>query len=318
MALPTYAVITPVRDESEHLSRTAGSMIAQNHRPEQWIVVDDGSTDDTRAIAERFAAEHGWIRVIATGSKGRRARGAPIVRAFEAGRRALDRRPDFVVKMDGDLFLPAHYFEWVARTFERVPQAGIAGGLILAWDGRRWIPDYKGAHSVGGGLKAYRTDCLEAIGGLRESMGWDGIDEYGARSRGWWVLPLTELSSLHYGLRGEKLPWAQARWEEGVATHFMGYLWRWALVRAAYRAVVERPKVLGGVVLGLGFAWSRLTRRPMVDDEQARAALRDEQRERFRGLLRGSGALDPTPIPGGGPAFWAGEEPERETTAAAR
>ena len=47
-----------------------------------------------------------------------------------------------------------------------------------------------------------------------------------------------------------------------VATHYMDYLWRWALVRAAYRAVVERPRLLGGLVLWLGFAWSRLTRRP--------------------------------------------------------
>src|SRR5437016_4363102 len=120
MPLPDYAVVTPVRDEAEHLARTARSMIAQTHRPLQWVVVDDGSSDETRAIAERFAAEHDWIRVIGTGPRKQRARGAPIVRAFEAGRRALDVRPEFVVKMDGDLFLPAHYYEWVARTFARV------------------------------------------------------------------------------------------------------------------------------------------------------------------------------------------------------
>ena len=314
MPLPDYAVVTPVRDEAEHLARTARSMIAQTHRPLRWVVVDDGSTDETRAIAERFAAEHDWIRVIETGPRKQRARGAPIVRAFAAGRGALDVRPEFVVKMDGDLFLPAHYYEWVARTFERVPRAGLVGGLILAWDGRRWIPDYKGSHSVGGGLKAYRTACLEEIGGLRESMGWDGIDEYGARARGWLVCPLTELASLHYGLRGGKLPWRRARWEEGVATHYMGYLWRWALVRAAYRALVERPRLLGGLVLWLGFAWSRLTRRPVVDDERAREELRSEQRARFRALLRGGATLDPTALPGGGPAFWAGEADEQRDT----
>jgi hypothetical protein len=137
------------------------------------------------------------------------------------------------------------------------------------------VPEKVGRHTVHGAVKAYRVTCLENFGGLRESMGWDGIDEYGARARGWWVLPLTELSSLHYGLRGEKLPWARARWEEGVATHFMGYLWRWALVRVAYRALVERPRVLGGLALGLGFAWSRITRRPMVDDAEARRLLRE-------------------------------------------
>jgi biofilm PGA synthesis N-glycosyltransferase PgaC len=307
MALPRYAVISPVRDEAAHLERTARSMVAQTHRPLRWVIVDDGSTDGTRAIAERFSAEHDWIRVVAMEAREGRARGAPIVRAFEAGRRALDERPDFVVKMDGDLFVPAHYYEWIACTFERVPRAGIVGGLILTWDGRRWVPDLKGAHTVGGGLKAYRSECLEELGGLHASMGWDGIDEYGARARGWGVHPLSELTVLHYGLRGEKQPWRQARWEEGVATHYMGYLWRWALVRAAYRGLVERPRVLGGLALLGGFAWSRLGRRPMVPDELARRALRAEQRERLGGLLRGRATLPPAPVPGGGPAFWAGE-----------
>jgi glycosyltransferase involved in cell wall biosynthesis len=304
MPLPAYAVVSPVRDEAEHFARTALSMVAQTHRPRTWVVVDDGSMDETRAIAERFAAEHDWIRVIGTAPRARRARGAPIVRAFEAGRGAVDGSPEFVAKMDGDMFLPPHYYEWVARVFERVPRAGIVGGRVLKWDGHSWSPEHKSTHSVGGQVKAYRTECLNEIGGLRASMGWDGIDEYGARARGWLVCPLSELTALHYGLRGDKQPRLEARWEEGVATHYMGYLWRWALVRAAYRALVERPRVLGGLALWSGFVWSRLTRRPVVDDELARAELRAEQRARFRGLV-GGGAMPPPPsLPDGGPAFW--------------
>ena len=47
-------------------------------------------------------------------------RGAPI----DAGRAALRRPTELTVKLDGDLFLPAHYFEWVAATFARDPRAG--------------------------------------------------------------------------------------------------------------------------------------------------------------------------------------------------
>jgi hypothetical protein len=63
--------------------------------------------------------------------------------------------------------------------------------------------------------------------------------------------------------------------------------------------------VLGGLVLWAGFAWSRLTGRPMVDDERARTELRAEQAERFARLLRGRAGHGPAALPGGGPAFWA-------------
>jgi biofilm PGA synthesis N-glycosyltransferase PgaC len=305
-ALPTYAVITPVRDEAEHFARTASSLVGQDHQPEQWVVVDDGSTDSTRKIAESFAADHDWISVVSSGERHERARGAPIVRAFEVGRSHLRCRPEIIVKLDGDLFLPAHYFAWVAGTFERSPRAGIVGGLVLVHDGKRWRPDAHGTHHVSGAAKAYRTDCLDEIGGLRPAMGWDGIDEYSARARGWDVHVLTELSVLHYGRRGSKQPWWRSRWEEGRGNHYMGYSGLFLAARAVYRMGAERPPVLGGLVLGAGFVAGRITRAPQIDDPQAVAALRREQRHRLRGLFRGRGsAVELTPPPGGGPAFWA-------------
>jgi glycosyltransferase involved in cell wall biosynthesis len=286
-ALPTYAVVTPVRDEAEHFARTADSLVAQTHRPAQWVVVDDGSTDGTRELAERYAAEHDWIEVLESGADHDRARGAPIVRAFQQGCAALSERPEVVVKLDGDLFLPPHYFEWVAQAFARDARAGIVGGVALIPEGGRWVLERGNVVNVNGVAKAYRYDCLDDIGGLRASMGWDGIDEYGARARGWHVQVLTELTLLHYKPRGSKQKPLKARWEEGRGNAYMGYLPAWLIVRAAYRMVVEKPPVLGGLTLLASYVWARLRLLPRIDDPAAVAELRAEQRARLRGLLRG-------------------------------
>lgn len=305
--LPSYGIISPVRDEAQHLARTAQSLIGQTHRPLEWVIVDDGSTDGTRSIAEDYARTHSWITVIDSEQPHGRARGAPIVRAFEAGRRALADQPEITVKMDGDLFLPPHYFEWVARVFARDPRAGIVGGVVLIPAGGRWVPDGKDPHNVNGVAKAYRSACLDDIGGLRASMGWDGIDEYGARARGWLIHVLAELTILHYKPRGSKQPWWQARWEEGRGNHFMGYRWDFLLLRALFRMVVERPPVLGGLVLALGFAQASLRGLPRIDDARAREELRSEQAARLRGLVRGRNVLPRSRLPEGGPAFWGTE-----------
>jgi hypothetical protein len=227
------------------------------------------------------------------------------VRAFNAGIATLAEVPEIVVKLDADLFLPAHYFAWVAETFARVRRAGIVGGVTLVFDRERWRPDATSRHNLSGVAKAYRRECLEEIGGLRPSMGWDGIDEYGARARGWEVHVLSELPILHFKARGSSQSWHRARWEEGVGASFMGYRPEFMLLRVAYRMLVEPPLLLGGLVSAAGFLHARATGAPRVDDARAVALLRGEQRERIAGLARFRGADAPvTPLPGGGPAFW--------------
>src|SRR4051812_29034709 len=127
MPLPAYAAITPVRDEASHLPLMIESMLAQTYPPVRWVIVDDGSRDATQSIARAAAERTPWITVVECEPAGERARGAPVVRAFNRGLAELDEPYEFVSKLDADLFLPAHYFEWVALTFAREERAGIVG-----------------------------------------------------------------------------------------------------------------------------------------------------------------------------------------------
>ena len=311
---PSYAIISPVRDEAGHIRRTLEAIVAQTHLPSEWVIVDDGSTDGTQEIVSEYVAEYPWIRLIESGLEGRRERGSRIVDAFKRGRLDLHRRPDVTVKLDGDLYLPPHYFAWVAEVFARVPAAGVVGGMGYVWDGLAWAREKAAHHNVVGYCKAYRTACLDDIGGLQSSMGWDGIDEYSARARGWSIHVLGELSVLHFKQRGSAQKWWRARWEEGVGNAFMGYRPDFLLLRAAYRGLVETPRVLSGLVLLCGFVWARVTGRPQVPDLEARAELRKEQRSRIRGLLRGGrGQAHVPPLAGGGPAFWMEGAPGSRT-----
>jgi poly-beta-1,6-N-acetyl-D-glucosamine synthase len=314
--LSNYAVVSPVKDEERDFERTAQALLAQTHRPVQWIVVDDGSTDRTFEIASRYAAEHDWITVMRSRASGRRERGAPIVRAFNQGLEALEARPDFVVKLDGDLFLPAHYFAWVATAFDVDPRAGVVGGILFVNQDGQWVYDRVSHRTVHGAIKAYRYDCLDDIGGLHESMGWDGIDEFGARARGWNVHVLSELGVLHYKTRGSAQPWLRARWEEGRGAHYMGYRVSAVARRVGYRMLVEHPPIIGGIVLGLGFCWYSLSGAPQAEP-LARRQLRAEQRGILLGRNPGRGLS--SPLPDGGPAYWlTGAEPTLPNSLPAR
>jgi glycosyltransferase involved in cell wall biosynthesis len=297
--LPAYAIVSPVKNEAERLELTLRSVCAQTHRPSQWVIFDDASSDGTRELAEAWAAREPWITVARRadpGSDGDRARGGRVVRAFERGRMHLRAPHELVAKLDGDIELPPTYFERVSRTFARDRRAGIVGGCILV-PGRdgRWVPERIGRHTVAGAIKTYRVSCLEDIGGLRASMGWDGIDEYGAKARGWKVIPLADLVVRHHAPRGSKQHWWRARMEEGRGARYMGYLPSFVIVRSGYRMMVERPPVLGGLAILAGWSSATLAGMPRVDDPQAVQALRREQRARLRRLYAG-GSVEPDSV----------------------
>lgn len=68
-SLPFLTIIVPARNEARQIEDCVRSLLAQQYPSFEVIVVDDESTDDTRAIAERIAAEDPRLRVV---------RGAPL------------------------------------------------------------------------------------------------------------------------------------------------------------------------------------------------------------------------------------------------
>lgn len=55
---PPVTVVIPVRDESLNIARCLEGVLGQTQPPAEIIIVDDGSTDDTAAIAAAIVAQH--------------------------------------------------------------------------------------------------------------------------------------------------------------------------------------------------------------------------------------------------------------------
>ena len=60
-ALPKYLLVTAARNEEQHLEQTIRAVLEQTARPVKWIIVNDGSTDATAKIIDRYAASTDWI-----------------------------------------------------------------------------------------------------------------------------------------------------------------------------------------------------------------------------------------------------------------
>src|SRR5262249_1362569 len=99
-----YLLISPCRDEAGYMRETLDSVINQSVRPAKWIIVDDGSTDNTQQILAEFRTKHNWIEVVTRCDRGHRSVGPGVIEAFYAGYNAINPDDyDYLCKLDLDL-----------------------------------------------------------------------------------------------------------------------------------------------------------------------------------------------------------------------
>src|SRR5579864_7141123 len=126
-----YVIITPARDEAQHIEETIKSVLAQTVKPVEWVIVDDGSTDATGEIIDRFAAQHSWISLVRRPRVGPRVNATAVMEAFYHGYESLKTKDwEFIVKLDADLSFEPAYFESCFKEFRNDPKLGVGGGLI--------------------------------------------------------------------------------------------------------------------------------------------------------------------------------------------
>ncbi len=174
-----YYVIIPAHNEETYLADTLNSLLRQTLPPKKVIVVNDNSTDGTEAVIDDFMGLSPIFKKLNITSSAEHMPGSKVIDAFKKGLPLLDNDYEFMVKLDADLVLPDKYFEKIAYIFRGHPNAGIAGGFIYEQDAQnQWKLNHPmDKNHVRGAFKAYSKACFKAIGGLRNAMGWDTVDE---------------------------------------------------------------------------------------------------------------------------------------------
>ena len=65
MLLPkVITIFTPTYNRSHLLLRLYESLCKQSHKEFEWLIVDDGSTDNTKAVVDGFIAEDKIINIL--------------------------------------------------------------------------------------------------------------------------------------------------------------------------------------------------------------------------------------------------------------
>ncbi|MGI9641434.1 MAG: glycosyltransferase [Acidimicrobiia bacterium] len=278
-----YIVVTPARNEAEHIEATIASMLSQTITPHLWIIVDDGSTDETAAIVERITETIDWVQLVKRADRGHRSAGTGVMAAFGDG---LDRVGNldwaYLVKLDADLRFDEDYFERCLDAFEADPNLGIAGGKIYDVYDDKLVHDPHPEFHVRGATKIYRRACWEDIDGLIEAPGWDTLDEVKANQKGWTTRTLSECPIYQLRPTG-KAAGTWSNWSKnGAAAYRSGYHPAFVLARAA-RRLVQPPSVTAPTALIYGYTKARWAKIERIDDPELLRYVHEQQWNRLTG-----------------------------------
>ncbi len=280
-----YVVISPARNEAKFLPLTLKSLAQQTIRPYRWVIVDDGSTDDTGKIADEAAKEHDWIRVVHRADRGFRQVGKGRIDAFYSGYELVAAESwDYIVMLDGDVSFEADYFERCFDHFTAEPRLGIGGGLISNVCNGATVPESKidPAFHVRGATKIYRAECWRQIGRLYAVPGSDTLDEVKANMLGWKTRTFRDIPIVHLRPEGR----AYGVWpnlvKNGLANYIAGYHPVFMLTKCV-RRLFDKPYGLQAIGLLAGFLKGYIKQIPQVDDRALIRYFRQQQINRLLG-----------------------------------
>ena len=286
------------------MRRTLDSVTSQTIPPALWVIVDDGSTDETSEILKSYAQKFDYIRPIRREDRGGRSVGPGVIEAFEAGLATINLNDfTYLCKLDLDLDLPPQYFEVLINRMEKTPRLGTCSGKPYFPGITNTTKDFNadliseaiGDEMSAGMTKFYRITCFQQIGGFIRQVMWDGIDCHRCRMLGWiacsWDEPqlrfihLRPMGSSHKGV-------FTGRMRHGSGQYFMGTHFVYMTASALFR-ITRPPIVIGGLAMWWGYVKAWLVGHKRYDDPEFRHFLRRYQWScLIRGKTRATQKLD--------------------------
>ena len=259
----TVSVVICAFNEAEHIGRLLSSLADQTRPPSEVIVVDDGSTDETAAIAE--AHEALTLKVAHRGP----ARGRNLGARVASG--------DILVFLDGDMACTPRFVELLVRPIVAGATGSFTREIYVGNQSNRWARAYSIMRGLDGGrllppsfpdawdnFRAIRRDAFLSVGG-NDDVGY-GEDRTAARKLDEPAVVAPGAECLHFNPSSLHEIFTNGRWiGRGVQIRQVSPPWRdhlpnrvlrWALrdIRAgmpAGVAVAARAAYHLGVTAGL-------------------------------------------------------------------
>jgi glycosyltransferase involved in cell wall biosynthesis len=187
MTVRTLSVLMPNYNHSRYLAEAITGIATQSRPPDEFLILDDASTDNSLEVIAPFLNQFPFIRLI------RHEHNQGVIVACQ--RLFAEARGDYVFSGAADDIRLPGFFQSTFELIEEFPQAGLVFGIVgmiddqgrrlmtgsasrwhdaLYADPPRFLREYlaveRPSHSACAGT-IYRRDAIQEVGGFRADLG---------------------------------------------------------------------------------------------------------------------------------------------------
>lgn len=264
-----YILITPARNEEKFLPKVIKSVINQKVQPKLWLIMDDGSTDNTPQIIKKYKNEIDWIHSIRIVRKTFEYKGvlsssARVKKAIKHAQKLAKRKDiyyEYIGLLDADIKLKDNYFKVLLNEAIKQPKCGIISGLLHENNKRDKNTGYPR-----GGARLHDKNLFNDIGGYPVTASTDTVIFIKAKNRDWKLIKTGKT----YGLQLRPPASSMGKWKGLIRRGEMRYYLRYHPINAlllSLKLSLEYP-FYHGLAFFYGYFRSKLLKNKQTDDQE--------------------------------------------------
>lgn len=239
----TYIIITPCKNEANSLHDLFKSVIDQTIKPSLWVIVNDGSQDDSRSIILKYCDKYSWIKMVDLPERPRDS----FYRYSEVCKVGFDYVVKFAKKenidfqfiglIDADLIIEKLLFEKLIIRLKEIANLGlVSGGIYYKIKNKMILEKNK---EIFGAPRLWKKQCFLDTGGYQVTTTPDVVSNIKCIVNGWDILQVKDAQAIQirktFSAEGLLKGW----YRNGVSQYIVGFHPIFAFLKSIKRCFIK-------------------------------------------------------------------------------
>ena len=285
-----YILCTVAKNEEKYFPKTASDVLSQICPPKIWLLLDDGSTDQTSQFMKELTSKYKWVYYYRYSGPRNKDLGRHLAciknKATEIAITIALRKKilyEYIGILDADIRIAHQFYESLMNHMRKKPEIGLISAEIeeIDMEGNLYLKNGR-ADIPGGATMFCRRQCFDDIGGIDpESYPFDAILVAKAKLMRWLTERSKSITALQMRKTSTMYGVKKGYAYEGEKVFFLRYNLFYVLARAIYIALTESLSC--GFAFFVGYAKKVLNSDDRLKDKELINYFR---RTRFREIVR--------------------------------